>query len=330
MLPFIVRRLLVSIPLLFLSSFLVFVMVANAGDPLEDLRLNPRTTEVQIAQAERNLNLDEPVLERYRLWITDVVFDQDLGVDNKQQSVGTQLRRSLGVTMRLVLAAILVAIVVGLAVGVVSALRQYSLFDYGSTFAAFLFYSLPVFWLGVLLKEFVAIPLNNWMEDLGFARFFGTVQEQTPGFEGGFWDRLYDSAGHLVLPAFTLVVISFAQYSRYTRASMLDTMSSDYVRTAQAKGLTRRRVVTRHALRNALIPVTTVIAIDFGAVFGGAIITEQVFQWKGMGTLLIDNIRELDVNMVQGWLLVTAVTVVVFNLVADVLYAYLDPRIRLD
>ncbi|CAN5214801.1 ABC transporter permease [soil metagenome] len=330
MLPFIIRRLLVSIPLLLVSSFLVFVMVANAGDPLQDLRMNPRTTPGQIAQAERNLNLDKPVLDRYQIWIADVVLRQDLGLDNTQQSVGTQLNRALKVTLRLVIAAIFVAVILGLAVGVVSALRQYSLFDYSATFAAFLFFSLPVFWLGVLLKEFVAIPANDWLEGLGFSRFFGTVQESTAGFEGSFWARMGDYAGHLILPAFTLVVISFAQYSRYTRASMLETMNSDYVRTAQAKGLSRRRVVIRHGLRNALIPVTTVIAIDFGAVLGGAIITETVFQWKGMGTLLIDNVRQYDVNMVLGWLLVVATTVVVFNLIADVIYAYLDPRIRLD
>jgi peptide/nickel transport system permease protein len=234
----------------------------------------------------------------------------------------------MAVTARLVLAAMVLSIVLGLLVGVVGALRQYSFFDYSTTFVSFVFFSLPVFWLAVLLKQFVAIPVNDLLESIGLGRFFGTVQHSTPGLEGGFFASVYDNVGHLVLPAITLMVITYALYSRFTRASMLDTMKADYVRTAVAKGVPRRRVVLHHALRNALIPVTTIIALNFGAVMGGAVITETVFQWKGMGTMLIDNIRQLDVPTVQAWLLVTAALVIVFNIVADVVYAYLDPRIR--
>ena len=187
-----------------------------------------------------------------------------------------------------------------------------------------------MFWLAVLLKQFVAIPINDFLESIGMGRFFGTVQHSTPGLEGNVFDHLYDNVGHLILPALTLIVITYAQYSRYTRASMLDTLKADYVRTATAKGVPRRRVVLHHALRNALIPVTTIISLNFGAVMGGAIITETVFQWKGMGSLLIDNIRQLDVPTVQAWLLVTAALVIVFNIIADVVYAYLDPRIRVE
>ncbi|HEX4979576.1 MAG TPA: ABC transporter permease, partial [Acidimicrobiales bacterium] len=156
-----------------------------------------------------------------------------------------------------------------------------------------------------------------------------TIGQESPDFEGGFFARLGDIAGHTVLPALTLVLISFAQYSRYTRSSMLDVLQSDYVRTARAKGLASRRVLLRHGLRNALIPLTTIVALDFSAVMGGAIVTERVFGWRGMGTLLVEGVQEFDVNVVQGWLMVTAVVVVVFNLLADVAYAYLDPRIRL-
>lgn len=324
MLPFIVRRLVISIPILLLSSFLVFVMVANAGDPLENMRINPRIRPEQVHAEEVRLHLDKPVLERYWIWLKGAVHG-DFGTDNKGTPVAPQLSRSLSVTLRLVVVALMIAVVIALFVGVVSALRQYSIFDYSTTFMAFLFFSLPVFWLAALLKEFAAIRLNDF---LGHTWVY-TVGQQSANLEGSFWARMGDYAGHILLPALTLILISFAQYSRFTRASMLDTLNSDYVRTAQAKGIKRRRVVVHHALRNALIPVTTVVAIDFGAVIGGAVITERVFNWKGMGTLLIDSITQFDVNVVQAWLLITALLVVVFNLLADILYAYLDPRIRL-
>ncbi|MGH9242989.1 MAG: ABC transporter permease [Acidimicrobiales bacterium] len=333
MLPFIVRRVLIGIPLLLASTFVVFLLVANAGTPqaIQDLRLRqPPASEAQIEARERQLGLDGNGFVRYGRWIDQLVTERSLGTDFNGNPIGPQLQRALLVTGRLVLAALAISVLLGLAVGVLSALRQYSVFDYASTFGAFLFFSLPIFWLAVLLKNFIAIPANDFLESIGLGRFFGTVQHETPGLEGGFFTHLGDFFGHLILPAVTLIVIAFAQYSRYTRASMLDTIKSDYVRTAVAKGLSRRRVILRHALRNALIPVTTVIALDFGAVMGGAIITERVFQWKGMGTLLFDNIQQLDVATIQAWLLVTAATVIAFNILADVVYAYLDPRIRLD
>ena len=324
MLPFVVRRLLISIPLVAVSSFLVFVLVANSGDPLQELRLNPRISPQAIEERERALNLDKPVLVRYGIWVKDVVRG-DLGTNNYGVEVRPELARSLGVTLRLVVVALVIAVFVAVAVGVISAIRQYSVFDYSSTFAAFLFFSLPVFWLAALLKEFAAIRLNQ---------FFGrqlvyTIGQESPNFSGSFLARMGDLAGHTVLPALTLILISFAQYSRYTRSSMLDVLSSDYVRTARAKGLRSRRVLIRHALRNATIPLTTIVALDFGAVIGGAVVTERVFGWKGMGTMLISGVQEFDVNVVQAWLMVTAVVVVLFNLLADIAYAYLDPRIRL-
>jgi peptide/nickel transport system permease protein len=320
---FVLRRVLVSIPLLLVASFLVFVLVANSGDPLQELRVNPRVSPAQIARREQELNLNEPVLERYALWLGNAVTG-DFGEDNRGSEVRPQLWRALQITLRLVVVAIVVAVALAVAVGVVGALRQYSAFDYATTFAAFLFFSLPVFWLAALLKEYAALRLN----DLFGTTWVYTIGEASPRFDGGFFARMGDYAGHTVLPALTLILISFAQYSRYQRASMLDVLGSDYVRTARAKGLPRRTVVVRHALRNALIPVTTIVAIDFGVVLGGTIVTERVFGWNGMGTLLIDGIRDVDVNVVQAWLLVTAVIVVVFNLLADVAYAWLDPRIR--
>lgn len=326
MLPFIARRLLVAIPLVIASSFLVFVMVANAGDPapVEEARLNPRVSEVQRRAVELRFDLDDPVVVRYWHWVTDAVT-LDLGNDNDNRPVWPQIRHGMAITLRLVGAAIVIAVLIALVVGVISALAQYSFFDYASTFMAFLFFSLPVFWLGVLLKLYGGIRLNQWFG----TRFFYTIGHESPSLPDGLFARLADYAGHTILPATTLILISFAQYSRYTRSSMLDVMHSDYVRTAKAKGVPRSRVVVRHGLRNALIPVTTVVALDFGALLGGAIITERVFQWRGMGTIFIEGLNQFDVYKVSGWLLVTAVLVILFNIAADVIYAFLDPRIRL-
>ena len=326
MLPFIIRRLLIAIPLLFVSSFLVFVMVANAGvpAPVEAAELNPRVSEVQRQATRARFNLDEPILTRYWDWVTDAV-KLDLGNDNANKPVWPQIRHGMAVTMRLVIVSIVCAVAIALLIGVVSALRQYSFFDHASTFSAFLFFSLPVFWFAVLLKLYGGLKLNAWFG----TTFFYTIGHESPTLPDSFFGRLGDYAGHTILPATTLILVSYAQYSRFTRSSMLDVMSADYVRTARAKGVSRSRVVIRHGLRNALIPVTTVIALDFGALFGGTIITERVFQWRGMGTIFIDGLLQFDIYKVSGWLLVTAVIVIVFNILADIVYAFLDPRIRL-
>jgi peptide/nickel transport system permease protein len=326
MLPYIIRRLVIAVPLLFLSTFLTFVMVVNSGrpQPFENALLNPATTPQDLRELEIQFNLDDPVIVRYWDWLSDAVTG-DLGDDNAGRAVLPQIGDALGYTLRLVLVAQIVAVIIAVVVGAISALRQYSAFDYAATFSAFLFFSLPVFWLAVLLKQFLAIELN----ELFGSTIVYTVGAESVDLPDSFFGRIADYAGHMALPVLTLVLISYAAYSRYTRSSMLDVLSTDYIRTARAKGVPRSRVVARHALRNALIPLTTVVALNFGVVLGGAIITERVFQWRGMGTLFIEGILQYDVNLVQGWLIVTAITVVVFNLIADVLYAYLDPRIRL-
>lgn len=330
MLLFVVRRLLISIPVIIAASILSFVLVANAGDPLGEFRLrNPPPSPEVIELREKALNLDKPVIVRYGMWAGDVIRG-DFGNDNGGLAVGPQLSRAVRVTIRLIVVALVIAVVLAVFIGTITAVRQYSALDYAATFASFLFYALPVFWLAVLLKNYLAIPLNDATEAIGLGRPLSTLFHQSEPPPDGFWAGLGDSAGHIVLPALTLILISFAAYSRYTRSSMLDVLGSDYVRTAKAKGVPRRQVVLRHGLRNALIPVVTVVAIDFGALLSGAIVTENVFQWRGMGTLLIRSVQELDVNLMQAWLLVSAVITVVGNLLADVIYAYLDPRIRLD
>jgi peptide/nickel transport system permease protein len=322
-LAFTLRRLAVSIPVVIASSFIVFVLVATAGgDPLADLRLRPGASEATIELRRQQLNLDEPVLERYGMWVKAAV-QGDLGRSISNEEIRPLLFRRLGVTLRLVLFATVVSVMLAVVIGSVGALKQYSRFDYAATFFAFVFFSMPVFWLAAVLRD-LGIRIND---AVGESIFF-VVGEQTPNLGGGFLTVWADRLGHLILPSLTLVLIQMAAWSRFQRGSMLEVLDADYIRTARAKGLTGRRVLFRHALRNALIPVVTVVAIDFGLIMGGAVLTETVFGWTGMGRLLVDALRVQDVNIVNAWLLVTAVLVVVMNLVADLLYGVLDPRTR--
>lgn len=324
MLGFVIRRLLSSVLVLLLSSVIVFALVVNSGNPLADLQgRQPPPPESVVELRRTQLNLDKPVVERYFVWLGDFAIG-DMGRTIDGREVRPILWDRLLITLRMVVLAVLLALVLAVSVGVLSAVRQYSVADYAATFTGFLFLSMPVFWLALLLKLFLAIEVNQ---------FFGetvvyTIGHETPSLAGGPWRQFTDSAGHVVLPALALGLVYFAGWSRYQRASMLDVLGSDYVRLARAKGLSPRRVMVRHALRNALIPLTTVVAIDFGQLIGGAVITEYVFAWKGMGSMLIEGIFSYDPNVVLAWLMVTAVAVVVFNLVADLLYGVLDPRIR--
>ena len=319
---FIARRLLISIPVLIIASFIVFTAVAASGDPLTELRARPGVNKATIEMREKELNLDKSIPERYVIWAGNVL-QGDLGETVNKDSVREELQRGFGVTFRMILLAVLLAVVVAVTIGVISAVRQYSLADYGATFFAFLFFSMPTFWLAGILKD-LGIRFN---ERVGTTVFY-TIGERTPNFEGTALESLWNTLGHLALPTMTLALLSMAAWSRFQRASMLDVLNADYVRTARAKGLSERRVILKHALRNALIPLTTVIAIDFAALIGGAVITEQVFAWQGLGQMLLNGIRRYDVNMVTGWLFIAATVVIVFNLIADILYGLLDPRIR--
>jgi peptide/nickel transport system permease protein len=506
---FVVRRLIISFFVLLVATFLVYVLVVLSGDPLGYLATDQSPNKAQkIAFVIQRLHLNEPVPQRYLGWLGGVASCVvpggrcDLGLTKDGQQVSDLLTAAMGATLRLVLAATVLAIVIGVAVGIVSALRQYSGFDYTITFTAFLFFSLPLFWVAVLLKQYVAIRFNDWLGDpkiglptlvvlsllsaltwravlggdarrkwivsgvafvvtaailyslsvsswfarpalgpvlltlfslgsayavtqltagvarrnilyatsgtavvgvvssfalkpllddpswgtillllivalligggIGYAvggldrpqavrasavtaaltgfwifvdhalnavpaysdavggRIIATIGSNTPDFEGTFWMRFVDICTHLLLPTLALLLISFATYSRYTRATMLETLNQDYVRTARAKGLTERTVILRHAFRNALIPVTTLMTYDFGYVLGGAVITETVFGWQGMGRLFVNGLLAFEPNPVMAFFVVVAISIVVFNLIADILYAYLDPRIRVS
>jgi peptide/nickel transport system permease protein len=324
MVSFIIRRLLIAIPLVLLASVLVFLLVAYSGDPLADLKGRNPPVPPQVIQArEHQLLLDKPVPQRYWHWLTHFVRG-DMGKSIRGVEVRPLLWQRMRVTLRMVILASIIAIVLAIGAGVLSAVKQYTPTDYTFTFLGFLFLSMPVFWLAALLKEYGALRLNK----LFGKRVVFTVGAETPNLTGSFGHRIADYAGHLVLPTIALALISFAAWSRYQRATMLDVLGADYIRLARAKGLSQRRVMTRHALRNALIPLVTVVAIDTGAIFGGAIITERVFAWQGMGALLVQGAETSDPNILLAWLMVTSILVVLFNLIADVLYAVLDPRIR--
>jgi peptide/nickel transport system permease protein len=229
----------------------------------------------------------------------------------------------------MVIAAMLLAIVLAVIVGVVTAVRKNKPVDYVATIISYILIALPVFWFAVLLKTFVAIKVNEWV---GHTILY-TQGEESPGISlyGTTGEIFKDRLQHLVLPTIALAGITYAAWSRFQRASMLDVMSSEYMRFARAKGLPWRKVLVKHGLRNALIPTTTVVALGLGTIFGGAIITETVFNWNGMGRYLTQNgLGQNDLNVVLGWLIVSAFFIVLFNLIADLLYAVLDPRIRLS
>ncbi len=474
----------------------MFGLVTISGDPLANLRQsnNPNPRPDHRPDAGLRLDLDKPFQERYFEWLKGLLHG-DFGLDREGQDVSVLLSQAMSTTFRLIILATVLSILIGVLFGIITAVRQYSVIDYTSTFAAFLFFSLPVFWLAVLLKEFGAIkfndylespgistggaillgliagvflggltpgsrrrravvatlsavvvfvimmtidatdwllnpgfslpfivliaiaggvgsallfaPLSNrqvliagivaalvavvgsqvlssWVEDPTWSRLFimllltlasgalvgflvggtidrrpamsagmsasfivanvvcadqfisawqpgrtiATIGPKSPNLDAPFWETMVDYAGHQVLPTLSLALIGFATFMRFTRSSMLETLKSDYVRTAKAKGLPATQVIMRHAFRTALIPVMTVITISFATVIEGAVITERVFAWKGMGSLFIEGLLEVDPYPVMGFLLVVSVSIVLLNALADIMYAYLDPRIR--
>lgn len=512
MLTFVARRLLATLLVLVSASFAVYFLSSLSGDPLADLKgsASPNRQEL-IDQRIDQLNLDQPIIVRYGDWLLGagkcVIGQCDLGVSFSRgnQPVTEAVATAATSTIQLITGATILAIVFGLAVGMITALRQYSGFDYAVTLLTFVLYSLPIFWVAVLLKEFGAIQFNQflgnpevplwmlvliglvsgliWSSIIGGSRrnriivfcaagaatflllgsliwtgwfstpsigligiallgvsatvvvallstglqnrralyaslatvgvwmvawyplqylfFFvpeawtllvlavasigigiacgfilakddrrelartaaivsfltflvvvadrvllvypeylqsvpqkngviATIGSSTPGLSGDLWITMLDTFTHLLLPTIALTLISFAAYTRYSRSSLLEVMNQDYVRTARAKGLTERTVIMRHAFRNAMIPIATIIAFDIGALIGGAIITEQIFAWKGMGSLFSLGLEHGDVNLVMGFFVLTGLVAVLFNIIADIVYSALDPRIRVS
>jgi peptide/nickel transport system permease protein len=321
MLTYIARRILYSIPVLFLSSFLSFVFVSYAGNPLGNLRSNPRIPPNTLRLvAERN-HLNSPVVVRYFYWLKDFVTDKMGKSLLTFQPIWPDVHRTILHTAQVVIIAECLAIILGVAVGIFSAIRQYSVFDYTFTSLSFLGYAMPTFWLGLLLQILFVDIYLKWHVRIFYTSGLNNIGQGT-------WSL--DRLQHIALPVVTLCVVSFALYSRYMRASMLDVINSDYVRTARAKGVPEWRVITRHVVRNALIPVVTVAALNLGGLLGGAIVTETIFTLDGFGYYFIQALQNSDFYAVMAYLVVTSVIIILFNLIADVVYGYLDPRIRYD
>ncbi|MGC9666819.1 ABC transporter permease [Planosporangium sp. 12N6] len=328
MLAYVVRRFLISIPILIGSTILVFLMAKVSGDPLETMKLrNPPPPRQTILNEEHRLGLDQPLHIQYLNWLKNLLLHGDFGPSvHATTDIGHELGDRLLVTLRLVLISVLLALIFAVITGVVSAVKQYSVTDYTFTFMGFLFLAMPTFWFAILLKS-AAISYN---QATGTQTFFTIGDKSVFIADDSTWGHVKDIAGHMVLPTIVLGLVGYAAWSRFQRASMLEVLNSDYVRLARAKGLSPRRVLVRHALRTALIPLTTVTALDIAALLGGAIITERVFQWHGLGEFFLDSVADHDANAMMGWLLISAVIVILFNLVADLLYGVLDPRIRYE
>jgi peptide/nickel transport system permease protein len=323
MFRYIIRRLIYAIPILLISSILVFVVVRSTVDPVAGYALNPRITAKDLARLQTDLGLDKSMYSQYTTWLSKFVRG-DWGVSLlTRQPVFSDIVQAMANTVLLGVVATVFSLIVGVGIGVYSAIRQYSWFDNVATGAAFVGLSMPNFWFALLLQLFFGLYLTKW---LGLSKpIFYTAGRNTPGTTGF---HPGDIARHLVLPMLVLAVQIIAVYSRYMRASMLEVLHSDYLRTARAKGLSERRVVVRHAMRNALIPLTTQVAIDVGAIAGGLIITEAIFEWPGMGRFFVKAMFSGDYLQVLPWVMVTVAFVIIFNLIADILYAVLDPRIR--
>jgi ABC-type dipeptide/oligopeptide/nickel transport system permease component len=323
MLTYIARRLLYSIPVLLATSFLSFTFITKSSDPLANLRANPRTNNPAILHHLAHVyHLDQSLPVRYWYWLQDV-FVHKLGQSLlTSQPIWPDISRAVGHTLQIVLLAQVIALILGVAVGIYSAIRQYSVFDYTFTSLSFLGYAMPTFWLALILQILFVDIYLKW-----HVRIFYTSGLNS-GVTSSTWSL--DRLQHIALPVITLTVVSFALYSRYMRATMLDVINSDYVRTARAKGLPERLVIFRHVVRNALIPIVTVSALQFGALLGGAIVTETIFTLDGMGYFFITRLQQSDVYSVMAYIMIVAITVILFNLLADILYGFLDPRIRYD
>ncbi len=319
------RRTLQAIPLLLLISVILFVILNNApGGPLAPYLQNPHITPADIARLKHNLGLDKPIWFRYFVWLGHVVRgDWGYSTSNSEPVVNALLDR-LGATLELMGSALFVSIVLGVAAGIVSAVYRYTFLDYFITTVAFFGQSMPVFWFALMMQLLFAVH--------GIPLPFG-YEIQLPsagiGSNSGVFN-LGDRLVHLILPTVVLSLLSVALYSRFMRSSLLEVLGTDYMRTAAAKGLTFRAILFKHGLKNALIPVVTVIALSAPGLIAGAIVTETIFAWPGMGRLFINALEQSDIALLMGYLLLVAFLVVFSNLLAGVLYAYLDPRVKYD
>jgi len=314
---YIIRRLLIGLVVLFFVTVMLFIIMnLMPGDPITAYispevlaQAGPEYIEIRREQ----LGLNKPVIVRYFIWLNELVHgNMGYSVQNGEP-VLSRIKERIGATFELTGTALLLAILIGIPIGIISAVKQYSIFDSLVTLFSFTAVSIPVFFLGLGLIYVFALQLN--LLPTGGLATIGS-------------SSLLDKLSHLIMPAFVLATFNIAQFTRYTRSSILDELRQDYVRTARAKGVKEFRVLFYHVLRNGMIPLITVVALQIPLLFGGAVITEQVFSWPGMGRLALEAIMQRDYPLLMGITTVIAILVLIANLLADILYAIVDPRIR--
>jgi peptide/nickel transport system permease protein len=324
---FLLRRLANYLVLTLVATTLAYVIASLALHPrarYEGRNPPPPPAVVEQQLTQYGVNDNDPLLDRYLHWMGGVVHG-DFGKTVTGGSINAELGSRALVSLRLLLIGSIIGAILGVLVGVVSAIKQYRFTDRFFTAFSFFFIATPVFFTAVLLK-FGALKVND---AAGHTLLYYTGYE-TPGLNAGFWSAATDQLGHLILPTLSIALGSIAFFSRYQRNAMLDVMNSDFLRTAQAKGLTRRRALYKHGLRTALIPMATLLAYSFGTIVVGATFTEKIFAWHGMGEWLVDSITRNDINVTATVCLFTAVFVLLSGFLSDIVYAVLDPRVRVS
>jgi peptide/nickel transport system permease protein len=339
---YIIRRLLQAIPLIFIISLILFFLMRNTGDPLATMGGRRLTRPEDRERLARQLGLDQPLFVQYLYWLIGNDWTKvDMDGDGVPETTGDRrgvLRGEFGKslvtrgkpvldiiwerlpnTLLLMIPAEVIIILLSLAIGVYSALRQYSVTDHVVTAISFVGYSMPIFFIALVSMYIFAVRFRNWgLPYLPTVGMFDPQLGKTPG----------QVARHMVLPIFSMTLISIAGYSRYVRSQMLEVLSEDYIRTARAKGLPRKMVIVGHALKNAALPLVTIVGLDIPLLLAGAVVTEKIFAWPGMGRLFLDHVSRADTPVVMGILMLISVAVVVSQLITDIVYAWLDPRIR--
>jgi peptide/nickel transport system permease protein len=320
MTAYIIRRLMQALVLLFLLTIAFFLLVhAMPGGP-EAVLFSPRMPQSVRLALRHDYGLDQPLPLQYVSWLRNILVGNFGNSFSDGQLVTTEIGGRLPATLELFAGAMSLALILALLLGVISAVKKYTLTDYLITILAYFGISMPLFWFARILQQFFGVILG-WLPP------FGQSSCDTNGCYSA-TDYISDYGSHLILPSIVLSLLFIASWSRYLRSSMITVLDQDYVRTARAKGLSARSVFFRHALRNALMPFITQVAIDFGLIVGGATITETIFAWPGLGRLFYDSLTARDFPILEAMLLMGSASVILFNLLADMIYSVVDPRIR--
>ena len=324
MFTYVVRRTLQAIPLLVAISIILYGILYNMpGGPLAPYLQNPHITPADIARLKHNLGMDQPVPVQYLKWLGHVLIG-DMGYStSNSEPVFQAIVERIPATLELMLTSFVFSVIIGVSAGIISAVYRYTFVDYFITTLAFFGQSMPVFWFALMMQ--LAFAVHGIPLPFGYQ-----IQLPSAGISSGDTFDLGDRLAHLVLPVIVLSLLQLALYSRFMRSSLLEVLGTDYMRTAAAKGLNFRAILFKHGLKNALIPVVTILALALPGILGGAIITETIFAWPGTGRLFYNALTQSDIALLMGYLIMVAVLVVFCNLLADVLYAWLDPRVKYD